>query len=326
MSKTTTLSFAATATATFGAGVATQPKATRTPGELVDALHAAFGHHPARAVHAKGIILVGAFEPDPHAASLTRAPHLQRTASKLIIRFSDFTGVPDIADNNAGANPRGIALRFTLPDGGSTDLVAHTFNGFPTATSDEFHDLLMAIATSGPTAAKPTPLDTFLGAHPIARTFLTTQKTPASYASISYFGVNSFQVTNQAGVSRYIRYQLVPESGEHTLTAGEAAQLDANYLQDEIKARVAARPFRFTLYAQLAEHGDRIEDPSIAWSDTRARVVLGTITVSSLAVNTPEQDKSLAFNPNNLPDGITIADPMLELRARAYPVSASERQ
>jgi len=326
MSKTTTFCFAATATAAFASGHAAPPPAARTPGQLVDALHAAFGQHPARAVHAKGIILVGAFAPSPHAASLTRAPHLQHTASKLIVRFSDFTGVPDIADNNAGANPRGIALRFSLPDGGSTDLVAHSFNGFPTATSDEFHDLLMAIAASGPAAAKPTPLDTFLGAHPIAKTFLTTQKTPASYASISYFGVNSFLVTNQAGVSRYIRYQLVPENGEHTLTAGEAAQLGANYLQDEIKARVTARPFRFTLYAQLAEHGDRIDNPSIAWPDTRPRVVLGTITISSLAVNTPEQDRSLAFNPNNLPDGIAIADPMLELRARAYPVSASQRK
>jgi catalase len=32
----------------------------RTPQDLVDALHAAFGEHHARAVHAKGLLLDGA--------------------------------------------------------------------------------------------------------------------------------------------------------------------------------------------------------------------------------------------------------------------------
>ncbi len=34
-----------------------------SPGQLVDALHAAFGEHRSRAVHAKGIILEGSFVP-----------------------------------------------------------------------------------------------------------------------------------------------------------------------------------------------------------------------------------------------------------------------
>jgi catalase len=302
------------------------PPAHASPAQLVDALHTAFGQHHARAVHAKGLILEGSFVPDPHAGALTKAVHVQKTASKVLIRFSDFTGLPDIPDNSGSANPRGIAIRFTLPDGTSTDIVGHSFDGFPTENPDQFRELLLAIASSGPTAAKPTPLDRFLGSHPVAKTFLTTQKTPASYATITYFGVNAFQFTNAAGKSRFVRYQFVPVSGEKLLTADEVAQKGATYLAEEIRARVAAHVFAFDMYAQLAEPGDKVEDPSIAWPSTRRRVALGRLTVERLASNTPEQDRALAFSPTNLVDGITPADPMITFRGHSYPISVKERQ
>ena len=325
MSKTTTLAFAV-ATATASICAADEPATKFAPGQLVDALHAAFGTHAARAVHAKGIILEGTFTPEPGAAALTKAAHLQKLPSKVTLRFSNFTGIPDIADNNPGANPRGIAVRFTLPNGATTDIVGHSFNGFPTATTDEFHELLMAIATSGSAAAKPTALDAFLGAHPIAKAFLTTQKTPASYATLEYFGVNSFQMTNAGGSSKFIRYQFLPEGGAQALTADEASKRGAMYLQEEITARVSRKPFRFKVYAQVAEATDKIADPSIAWPDTRTRVLLGIITITALGANTSEQDKALAFSPNNLLDGIKTADPMLDFRSKAYPISVQHRR
>ncbi len=51
-----------------------------------------------------------------------------------------------------------------MPDGSTTDIVGHSFNGFPTATSDAFPRPRLAIAASGPDAAKPTALDGFLEA------------------------------------------------------------------------------------------------------------------------------------------------------------------
>jgi len=80
------------------------------------------------------------------------------------------------------------------------------------------------------------------------------------------------------------------------------------------------------LYAQIAEDGDKIEDPSIAWPDSRQRVLLGEITLTKLSENTPEEDKKFVLNPGNIADGIEMADPMLELRAKAYPISVKERQ
>src|SRR4026209_1437067 len=95
-----------------------------TPAELVESMHSAFGYNHCRAVHAKGIILQGEFTPDTHAREITKAPHLHGPGSKITVRFSDFSGVPTIPDNDPMANPRGMAIRFELPGGASTDVAA----------------------------------------------------------------------------------------------------------------------------------------------------------------------------------------------------------
>ena len=306
--------------------IAQETKQPSTPEQLVDALHTAFGNHRSRAVHAKGIILEGEFVPAHEAASISKAFHFQEQKSKVVLRFSDFTGIPDIPDNAGPANPRGIAIKFIMPDGSNTDIVGHSFNGFPTQNPTQFRELLLAIAASGEAAAKPTLLDKFLEANPIAKTFLTTQKTPASYASIDYFGVNSFKFTNKNGISHYIRYQFIAGEGEQLLSPEQSAVADINYLVNEIKEHVVKRPIKFILYAQIAEDGDKIEDPSIAWPNTRKRILLGTINITTLGPNTAEQDKTLFFIPNNIPDGIETADPMLDFRSKAYPISVKARQ
>ena len=296
------------------------------PGDLVNAFHAAFGDHHARAVHTKGILLEGTFVPDAQAATLTKAVHLQKEPSRVVVRFSDFTGLPAIPDNTSAASPRGLAIKFILPGGTNTDVVCHSFNGFPVATSEEFRLFLLSIGASGPTATKPTALDHFLDTHPITKTFLTTQPLPASWATTAYFGVNSFKFTNHQGESHYVRYQFIPTAGEHYLGPEELAQKDPQFLSAEIKERVAKESFGFKFYAQVAEKGDNIENPSIAWPDSRRRVLLGTVKIDRLSANTPEEDKATQFNPGNIPAGIEMADEMVKLRAAAYPVSVKERQ
>lgn len=298
-----------------------------SPQKLVDALHFAFGTHRARAVHAKGIILEGTFTPSTEAAGITSAVHFKKGQLPVVVRFSDFTGIPDISDANGSANPRGFAVKFQMPDGTSTDIVGHSFNGFPTATSDEFRQLLLAIGASGSDTVKPTPLDDFLSSHPIAKTFLTTQKpAPVSYGTTSYFGVNAFKFTNGEGESHFIRYQFITEEGEQYLTANETANADPNYLQKEIVVRVADHHIKFKMFAQVAEDGDKIEDPSVAWPAGRRLVFLGTIELIRMASNTEAEDKALSFIPNNIPAGIEAADPMINFRSQAYPISVKQRQ
>jgi catalase len=259
--------------------------------------------------------------------SLTKARIFSSGPLPVLVRFSDFTGIPNIPDTVGDANPRGFAMKFTLPDGASADVVTHSFNGFPTATTEEFRQLLLAIGASGAGAAKPTQLDAFLSAHPIAKTFLTTQKPPSvSYATLSYFGVNAFGYVAADGHRAFVRYRFVPRDGEAFVTPADLAGKSANYLQEELPQRLAKGPVIFDWYAQVAETGDIIGDPSIAWPESRRLVKLGTLRIDHLAPEPAATDKATMFRPLNVPDGIEPADAMLGVRQAAYPLSFKHRQ
>jgi catalase len=203
-----------------------------TPAELVDALNGVFGKQTDnRAVHAKGVVLHGKFTPSADAATLSKAAHFVGPDVPITVRFSDFAGIPTVSDTDGLASPRGMAVDFKLPNGSFTDLVTHSFNGFPSATADEFRQLLIALAASGPNAPKPTALDKFLETHPAAKAFLTAEKpAPVSYATLPYFGVNSFKFTNDKGEATFIRYQILPEAGAQYLTKDQLAAAGPNYL------------------------------------------------------------------------------------------------
>jgi catalase len=308
--------------------VATPPvSAAPRPQQMVDALYSAFGDHRSRAVHAKGIMAVGTFEPASEAADISKASIFARGTLPIIVRFSDFTGIPNIPDTVGDANPRGFALKVQLPDGSSADVVSHSFDGFPTATSAEFRELLLAIGSSGAGSAKPTALDGFLANHPIAKTFLTTQKPPPeSYATLSYFGVNAFQFADAGDHKRFVRYRFVPTGGDVILAPQRLAEMGPNYLQTELPERLAKSPVEFVWYAQIAETSDVIGDPSIAWPESRRLVKLGTIHIDRMAPDAAATDKATLFAPLNIPAGIAPADPMLEIRQGAYPLSFNHRQ
>jgi catalase len=297
----------------------------QTPQDLVDALHAAFGEHHARAVHAKGIVLDGSFTPAKAARALSRSPIFEGGRLPVIVRFSDFTGIPDIPDTVGDANPRGFAIKIKATSG-DVDVVTHSFNGFPVATSDEFAVFLRAIGASGAGVAHPTPIEQFLDGHPIAKAFVTSQPPPPeSYATIAYFGVNSFKFTTASGRSAFVRYRLVPRAGSHYLTTDAVKTKGPDYLIEELRQRLMKTPVVFDWYAQIAQPGDKIDDPSIAWPETRERTLLGTITITRLA-DAPGIDAATLFLPGTTHPGIDPADPMLTLRNNAYPISFKKRQ
>ncbi len=327
-------SLAAIATVTFAllhpASVNAQdaPASQKSLAEqLVDAFNGVFGVHPGmRANHPKGILLEGTFTPNASAASVSKAAHLQKkkTPVPVTVRFSAGSGLPNVPDTNE--MPRGMAVKFSLPDGSKTDIVVLSFNGFPVATAEEFRDFLLAIAASGPDAPKPTAFEKFLGAHQAAKAFVETPKPPpVSYATLPYFGINSFKFTNAKGAATFGRYQLQPVAGEQFLTKEKLATLGPDYLSNEIRERVRRGPAKFKLLVQVAEKDDKIDDPSIAWPDTRKKVDLGTITITKAVADSQTAEKKLLFVPGALVPGIEAADPMIAARSAAYIVSLSRR-
>ena len=295
--------------------------------QLVNALNGVFGVHPGmRANHPKGVVLEGTFTPSASAASVSKAAHLQKrkTPVPIMVRFSAGSGQPSVPDTSQ--MPRGMAVKFSLPDGSKTDLVVLSFNGFPVATAEEFRAFLLAVAASGPDAAKPTPINTFLETHPAARNFLerpTPQ--PVSYASLPYFGINSFKFTNAKGAVTFGRYQLRPVAGEQFLTQEQLGTMAPDYLSSEIRERVRRSPAEFKLLLQVAEKDGKIDDPSIAWPDTRKQIELGTITITKAVADSQAAEKKLLFMPGAVVPGIEAADPMIAARSASYIVSLSRR-
>jgi catalase len=303
-----------------------QPAAP-TPAAMVDALHAAFGDHHTRAVHAKGVYAMGDYEPSAAARRLSKASVFRDGRLPVLLRFSDFTGIPDIPDTAPQSMPRGMALKFTLPGGYTADVVAHSFNGFPTANTAQFRQLLLAIAASGPNTPKPTPLDRFLASHPVAKVFLTTQKPMSqSYATLDYYGVNAFRFTNSAGGNVFVRYRFVPVDGERFVPTAKRASMGPDYLAHELPERLSHGPVTYRWLAQIAAPGDAIDNPSIAWPESRRLVDLGTIRITAMAPDSATLDQQTVFLPLNVPDGIAGADPMLDIRQRAYPISFAHRR
>jgi catalase len=299
-----------------------------TAEQLVDALNGVFGEQQpgARAVHAKGFVVQGLFRPSGSASSVSKAPHLQQASVPITVRFSNFAGIPTIPDTHELATPRGMAIRFRLADGSDTDIVAHSYNGFPSATIDEFRDFATALGSSGADAAKPTPIEVFLSTHPIAKKFLESQSPPpASYATVSYFGVNTFKFTNAKGTVTFGRYQIRPVAGDQSLPKDEAAKADPNYLSKELEERVTRGPVEFRLLLEIAEQGDSLDDPSIAWPQTRTKVELGTIEITQAVADNDTAQRQLLFNPGGLPPGIEPQDPMIKARSDAYLASYHRR-
>ncbi len=305
----------------------TPPTTHTTPDGLVDALNGVFGAHPDyRAMYAKGIVLEGIFTPNPAAASITKAANFQKTPLPLMIRFSDFSGAPNISDADPSASPHGMAIKFYFPDDTEADIVANSYNGFPVATPDAFLAFLTALGASGPNVPKPTPLDKFLADHPSAAAYMKGQNPPpVSFATEPYFGVNTFKFTNAAGDVTYGRYQIRPVADTAFLSAENAARAEPNYLISEIIQRVHKAPVRFKLLLQLAEKGDDITNPSIAWPDSRKTVELGTIEIERSLGDSDIAQRRFVFLPTVMPDGIEPADPMIEMRARAEISSFSRR-
>ena len=110
--------------------------------------------------HAKGIVVSGTFTPTAQARSLSPAAHFAGPAVPVTVRLSNGPGVPDNMDNDPGSGPRGMAIRFKLPGGEFTDIMAIS-NGFVVRTGEDFLAFFKAIAASGPDAPHPNPVEAF---------------------------------------------------------------------------------------------------------------------------------------------------------------------
>ncbi|MFL5908319.1 MAG: catalase family peroxidase [Solirubrobacterales bacterium] len=300
--------------------------------EIVDALNAVNGgpHAGHRAVHAKGTVCSGTFTPTAEASKLSRAKHLQGEPVKTTVRFSNASGDPGTSDANPIAG-RGMAVKFHLPDGEATDIVAVPLVVFMVRTPEDFLELTQA-RIPDPETGQPDPekLGAFLAEHP--ETGAALQKgvpklaPTTSFATSDYRALHAFCLVDADRGEHWGRYTWEPEAGIEYLTDEQRESADRDYLQQEIRERLGSDVARFTLEFTLAREDDPLDDPTTEWEGDREVIELGELEVIEVLEDAESPDQPLVFDPMRLTDGIEpSADQILAARPKAYSVSIERR-
>ncbi len=289
------------------------------------------GPHPGfRAVHAKGTICSGTFTPTPAARELSRAAHLQGDPVETTVRFSNASGHPRTPDADPLAG-RGMAVKFHLPDGDATDIVSVPLVVFFARNAEDFLEMTRA-RIPDPETGQPDPekLGAYLAEHPEAGVAL--QKAipklapTTSFATSDYRALHAFGLVDADGGIHWGRYTWEPEDGTEYLTDEQRDAAERNYLQEEIRQRLATGIARFTLEFTLANEGDPLEDPTAEWEGEHEVVELGELEVIRVVEDAETSDAPMVFDPMRLTDGIEpSADQILAARPKAYDVSIQRR-
>lgn len=294
-----------------------------TPDDAIDAIRGTGGAQPGhRALHAKGTLYRGTFTASSEAPGLSRAKHLDGSAVPALVRFSNGSGNPAQRDGLPGV--RGMAVKFTLPDGSTTDVSTQTARLFVSSTPDGFVDLLRAMR---PGVTMPLRMAGFFATHPRVLTALpvlrAAAKVPASYATTEYHGLHAFRWVAADGSSRFVRYHLYPGAGEQYLST--PASKDADFLTDELNDRLQTGPVRFSFRVQIAGPTDSTVDPSARWRSTDM-VDVGTLEITGLDTTREHDGDIVVFDPMRVTDGIEPSDdPVLRFRTQAYSASVKLR-
>ena len=298
----------------------------------MDALEAVNGGpHPGfRAVHAKGTICGGTFTGTPEAKQLSRAAHLQGEPVETTVRFSNASGHPHTPDADPLAG-RGMAVKFHLADGETTDIVSVPLVVFFARNPEDFLEMTRA-RIPDPETGQPDPerLGAYLAEHPEAGVALQKgipKLAPTtSFATSDYRALHAFCLVDADGGAHWGRYTWEPEDGPEYLTDEQRETVTRDYLQEEIRERLGDGIARFTLEFTLANDGDPLEDPTAEWEGEHEVVELGELEVIRVVEDAEPPESPMVFDPMRLTDGIEpSADPILTARPKAYSVSIERR-
>jgi catalase len=245
------------------------------------------------------------------------------------VRFSNGSGDPAAPDYEPREG-RGMATKFYLPDGSTTDIVGITLPAFFVNTVEGFFDFCRARTPDAVTGEPdPAAIGTFLEQHPEALTAgaaVLAATPPESYLRCAYNSLHAYRFVDDRGTSGYGRYRWEPEAGEASIGLEDAEARGPDYLQEDLARRLAAGPGAFTLAVQIAEDGDAVDDPSVPFPDDRPWVTVGRIEITGIARDREQGGDVLVFDPTRVTDGIELSDdPILRFRTHAYAESVLRR-
>ena len=269
--------------------------------------------------HARGLLVEGVFKPSKTAAELSVATTFSSGDQPMLARFSSASGDPEIAQDDARANPRGLAIRL----GDATDrliLVGHSIEAFPAADPAEFLDFIEALNEGSDDKRR---LQDHMSKHLSAQRFNTIRPgSPASFASLDYHMLHAYRLA--AGDGQTSVGRLIVSGLDLPMDSNKAAS-GPDYLDRDLRARLNEGVVELRLIFQPWTSRHRPPDLSAPWPDKSRLVTLGRIIIQRPSPMQVRQ-KSLVFDPSTLPLGVDFAgDEMIATRVAAYTIAASRR-
>jgi catalase len=314
---------------TFAMAAGWLPPSRLGPGAIVNALEAHDGRHPGfRRAHAKGLCIEGSFIGNGNGALLSKARLFARTDSPMIGRFSTGGGQPFAPDGRLAF--RSLALSLTQPNGEQWRMALDDTPMFPVATPQAFLDFQRA-TTPDPRTGKPDPdrVDAYMAQHPETVAFLRWQRDSplsTSFANDTYYSINAFRFIDETGKTWLVRWSFEPETPFEEIDKATLGAQPANFLFDDVIARLAQGPLRWRLVVTIAEPADVTDDATKVWPAGRRRVDVGTLVIERALSEETGACRNITFDPLILPSGIApSADPLLPARSGVYASSLRRR-
>ncbi len=301
-------------------------------GDVADVLERHNGEHPGfRRAHEKGVCVVGHFDSNGRGQALSKAAVFAPGRTPVFGRFALAVGSPHVPDGVPA--PRSLALDFTAADGSTWRTAMNSVPLFPVGNVRDFVALQRA-TTPDPATGKPDPdqVAAFMAAHPETRAFnalMASRPIPSSFTNAGYHSINAFRFIDTDGTARAVRWSLLPEAAFAQLDRDRFDTLNArerNFLFNDLFARLAAGPQRWHLVVTLAAPGDRTDNATVQWPDTREQVDVGTLVIEHALAEPAGPCRDVTFDPLLLPPGIAASDdPLLAARSATYAASLRRR-
>jgi catalase len=300
---------------------------------------------PERVVHARGTVAHGEFEAygtigDEPASTYTRAKLFQKKGTKtpISIRFSTVAGGRDSSE--VARDPRGFAVKLRTEDG-NWDLVGNNIPVFFIRDAIKFPDFIHS--------QKPDPVTNeanvaqrafdFFAASPEALHMITwvfsPRGIPANYRQQDGFGVNTYRMVNDKNEGVLVKYHWKSQQGIESLTAAQAAEIQAQTLGSHTKDLYDAIDRgdypKWELFVQIMsddEHPELDFDPlddTKTWPEDQFPLLpVGMMTLNSRPENFFDEGEQIAFGTGVLVDGLDFSDDKM-LVGRTFSYSDTQR-
>jgi catalase len=299
---------------------------------------------PERVVHARGITTYGYFEAtgsigDEPISRYTRAKLFSEPGKRtdVAVRFSTVIGGRDSSE--AARDPRGFAVKFYTEDG-NWDLVGNNLAVFFIRDAIKFPDVIHALKPDPVTfRQEPNRIFDFMSQTPESMHMITNlfspRGIPADYRHMQGFGVNTYKWVNQRGETHLVKYHWMPKQGVKSMTAADAAQVQAldlghatKDLQDAIDR--GDHP-EWELLVQIMtdeEHPeldfDPLDDTKVWPEDQFPALPVGRMVLNSNVRNFFAENEQIAFGTGVLVDGLDFSDDKM-LVGRTFSYSDTQR-